>query len=75
MDRGAWWATVHGVAKSQIHFGEQPILAFTLMFDAQFHSEGCVPGDNETGSLGAPSSLQTPPLLPVLPTPAQPLPS
>ena len=29
MDRGAWWATVRGVAKSQTQLGDQYLLAYT----------------------------------------------
>ena len=31
MDRGAWWATVHGVAKSQIQLSD---FTFTFLFHA-----------------------------------------
>ena len=31
MDRGAWWASVHGVAKSQTRLGD---LTFTFHFHA-----------------------------------------
>ena len=32
MDRGAWWAAVHGVAKSQIlHFSSKNVLTFNLL--------------------------------------------
>ena len=32
MDRGAWWATVHGMAKSRTHRGDLACLLFTCMF-------------------------------------------
>ena len=56
MDRGAWWAAVHGVAKSQIQLSE-----FTLTF--HFHAlekemathfsvfAWRIPGMGETGGL------------------------
>ena len=32
MDRGAWWATVHGVTKSQIRLSDCVLFIFTLLY-------------------------------------------
>ena len=36
MDQGAWWATVHGVAKSWIQLSD---FTFTFSFDLQSHQK------------------------------------
>ena len=56
MDRGAWWATVHGVAKSQTRLSD---FTFTFTFDAvekemATHSSVLawrIPGTGELGGL------------------------
>ena len=56
MDRGAWWAAVHGVAKSQTRLSD---FTFTFHFDAlekamATHSSGLawrIPGTGEPGGL------------------------
>ena len=56
MDRGAWWATVHGVAKSQIQLSD---FTFTFLFHAlekemATHSSVLawrIPGTGEPGGL------------------------
>ena len=56
MDRGAWWAAVHGVAKSRTRLRD---LAFTLHFHALEKEMGThssvlawrVPGTEEPGGL------------------------
>ena len=31
MDRGAWWATVHGVVKSPAHLSNQHLLTYLII--------------------------------------------
>ena len=35
MDGGAWWATVHGVAKSQTRLSDFTFLSFSFILDTQ----------------------------------------
>jgi len=34
MDRGAWWATIHGVAKSQTRLSDFCVCVWTVIFQA-----------------------------------------
>ena len=39
MDRGAWWATVHGVTKSQTRLSEFTSLHFTSLFNEKTEAQ------------------------------------
>ena len=59
MDRGAWWATVHGVAKSRTQLSD---FTFTFHFHAlekemATHSGGLAWGIPGTGELGGLPSM------------------
>ena len=45
MDRGAWWATVHGIAKSWIELGDFTFTFLLLLSSAYFtdrENEACI---------------------------------
>ena len=69
MERGAWQVRAHGVEKSQTHFRERPTLAFTLMFDAPFHTEAVCRGTTKQ-EVWVPPLPSRPPPLPPHPFPA-----
>ena len=62
MDRGAWWAAVHGVAKSRtqlsdIHFDTLTFDGYTVIYVYGF--KGLKPSPYSTGAVCVPSIVHT----------------
>ena len=55
MDGGAWWATVHGVAKSRTHLSDFTSLHFLCLQHWQANSLPLVPAGKPTRGLGSSS--------------------
>ena len=56
MDRGAWWATVHGVAKSQTRLSDFTFTSHFSALEKEMATHSCVlvwriPGTGEPGGL------------------------